>query len=784
MSTTLRRRAVCAALLAVAALPATAGAAVPDTWARWAVAGPERDSWVRSLDATGPGQMVAGTEGDGTFASATAGLAWTADGAGLSGTARSVRQVVAAGGRQYAATSAGLFSRSAAGGTWTPLGQGEGPGKLNLPVQALRVDGPVIVAGTASAGIWRSADAGQTWAQAQLATPNESIWWIAAPAVGGTPLYAAGGSGVYRSLDGGSSWHRRSDGIPFAQARRVVVDPVNPLLLYAATSAGVYRSSTGGETWTPAGGEGPTALGSTNAHAMLLAPSGFGAGGRFVVGTDQGVWASKDGGTTWGRMATTTAAGEAPVGGQEVWSLSYDPVANPVALVAGTKAKGVHTLPLQPIQAATPPVPPAVTDATPTVGQVLEAAQGLWAGTKPFVLAARWQRCAASGSGCTDIPGATGPAYAVRAADLDDRLRVVVTGGNLVRPGTIEQASEPTGPVESTPADAPSPPGGGFPKVGPIDGSKPWGTTYTVQTGTWSPAGAAFSIRWERCSATHDDCAPIPGATGPTYTSRQGDVNGTLRAQVTGTRLGASRTVVTGTAPAVIERTPVNTAAPAGRRRRPRGRRARLERRRVGRGRRGVRAHVAALRLRRPRVLADPGCEGVDVHADGGRPRPAAAPARDRDRRGPVPGAHGDDGQPGDAGDHRSPRAPGGRRGRRRRGGRAAAAARAAAGAPAARAAAAAARAAAAASRVVRLSAPRRVRVGSRLAAPARIAGATSVRYQWLRDGRAIRGQTRRTYRVVRGDRGRRLTCRLRIRRADGTTVRITSTAVRVPRGR
>ena len=49
----------------------------------------------------------------------------------------------------------------------------------------------------------------------------------------------------------------------------------------------------------------------------------------------------------------------------------------------------------------------------------------------------------------------------------------------------------------------------------------------------------------------------------------------------------------------------------------------------------------------------------------------------------------------------------------------------------------------------------------------------TDGRVQWLRDGRAIRRATKRTYKVRRADAGRRLACR------TGST---TSAAVRVQR--
>jgi hypothetical protein len=80
--------------------------------------------------------------------------------------------------------------------------------------------------------------------------------------------------------------------------------------------------------------------------------------------------------------------------------------------------------------------------------------------------------------------------------------------------------------------------------------------------------------------------------------------------------------------------------------------------------------------------------------------------------------------------------------------------------------------------RTVRIVGPRRPGPGSRLVADVHVRDAAKIRYQWLRDGRAIRGETRRTYTVRRGDRRRAL--RVRVTAVGSTTITRTTAAVRI----
>jgi hypothetical protein len=84
---------------------------------------------------------------------------------------------------------------------------------------------------------------------------------------------------------------------------------------------------------------------------------------------------------------------------------------------------------------------PPVVSGVPGAGRLLTASSGSWDPvTPPSAFAYQWQRCGAAG--CTPIPGATSPSYAVAAADIGAALRVAVVASNDV--GSAVVVSAPT----------------------------------------------------------------------------------------------------------------------------------------------------------------------------------------------------------------------------------------------------------------------------------------------------------------------------------------------------
>jgi hypothetical protein len=169
-------------------------------------------------------------------------------------------------------------------------------------------------------------------------------------------------------------------------------------------------------------------------------------------------------------------------------------------------------------------------------GSVLTASHGSWSGN-PTSYGYAWERCDTAGGSCTAIAGATSKQYTATTADVNRRLRVVVTATNSSGQGTA--TSRPTGTVQAT---------GQAPKntVAPtISGTAKEGTTLTVNRGRWTGTQPiTFSYQWQRCDATGGNCADIPTATATTYAAASADVAAVLRVNVTATN-GRGSTLAT-----------------------------------------------------------------------------------------------------------------------------------------------------------------------------------------------------------------------------------------------
>jgi hypothetical protein len=88
-------------------------------------------------------------------------------------------------------------------------------------------------------------------------------------------------------------------------------------------------------------------------------------------------------------------------------------------------------------------VKPAVSG-TATVGQELSVSTGTWS-PKPSSFGYQWQRCTSTGAECLNVAGATSRVYGVRSADVDHRMRALVTARTSAGRSTV--ASTPSSVV-------------------------------------------------------------------------------------------------------------------------------------------------------------------------------------------------------------------------------------------------------------------------------------------------------------------------------------------------
>ncbi|MHB1835788.1 MAG: hypothetical protein ACYCXW_12545, partial [Solirubrobacteraceae bacterium] len=187
-------------------------------------------------------------------------------------------------------------------------------------------------------------------------------------------------------------------------------------------------------------------------------------------------------------------------------------------------------------------VVPAIGPSGPTIsgkaqeGQTLTELHGVWTNTTSSTkYTYQWEDCTSAGSSCTVIPGATHQTYTPTAADVGSTLVVVETVDNGGKPQPAPVSSVPSAVVLPAAPTSVSPP--------TIAGTVQQGETLTEGHGLWAAgvnAPTGYSYQWEDCTATGADCAPIAGATQPTYTPSTGDVGHALVVLETASNTGGS----------------------------------------------------------------------------------------------------------------------------------------------------------------------------------------------------------------------------------------------------
>ena len=136
-------------------------------------------------------------------------------------------------------------------------------------------------------------------------------------------ILIASADGVVRSADGGRTW-RKTTGWEVADVRSVVFDLAMPGRAYAATAWGPLRSTDSGATWQLA----QAGLPKLYSQAVLADRA---KSGRVLLGTEDGIYVSKDAAQSWSRVASSPAT--------TVLRLAQSG-ADPRLLLAGSQGRG------------------------------------------------------------------------------------------------------------------------------------------------------------------------------------------------------------------------------------------------------------------------------------------------------------------------------------------------------------------------------------------------------------------------------------------------------------
>ena len=209
-------------------------------------------------------------------------------------------------------------------------------------------------------------------------------------------------------------------------------------------------------------------------------------------------------------------------------------------LVTATNPDGTLTVPSPPtttVQASAPNNTTAPTVAgTVQRGVTLTGTQGVWDGTGN-TYAYQWQR--SSGSGWTDIAGASTAAYTLAVADEGQTIRLKVTATNA------DASVSATSPASST-VQASAPVNTTAPTIAGLAQRM---TALTSTPGTWTGNANLYSDQWQR-SADGTTWTDIAGATNSTYTLAVADEGSQVRLRVTATNPdGSANAASTASAP-------------------------------------------------------------------------------------------------------------------------------------------------------------------------------------------------------------------------------------------
>ncbi|MPZ12934.1 MAG: glycosyl hydrolase [Chloroflexi bacterium] len=276
------------------------------------------------------GTIFAGTHGDGIHASDDSGRTWQRRDRGVEfANLYSMNCVETPEGlRLYAGTEpAHLFVSKDLGQSWDEL-----PSLRSVPsVDTWTFPGPphwahvknitfdvrssdTIYASIEVGGLLKSVDAGSTWRE--LSGFYEDVHRVFVPPLRPDDLYMATGAGLYHSADAGDTWAVLTDrSARIAYPDAVIVHPERPNLVFTAgaicspgewrtrgtADARIGRSSDGGRTWEYLEGGLPEHIrGNVEAMSLNHWPGGF----ALMAGTTDGdIFCSDDEGESWATIA-------------------------------------------------------------------------------------------------------------------------------------------------------------------------------------------------------------------------------------------------------------------------------------------------------------------------------------------------------------------------------------------------------------------------------------------------------------------------------------------------
>ena len=193
---------------------------------------------------------------------------------------------------------------SAGVGTWTPIGPDGG----NVGVLAVNPADPDVVYAAPSFGLFKSTDAGATWADSSRGIEDRIVTALLVRP--GAVVFAGTQDGIlFKSTNGGATWARSFQGLAPAPPQlgpgisSLLTDPRKPGRIWMGTRRGLYASTDNGATWfAPSQGE------PFNNPVMGIAIDPRN-GHLFISSLRRGVYSSTNQGKSWFKASRNLVGG-------------------------------------------------------------------------------------------------------------------------------------------------------------------------------------------------------------------------------------------------------------------------------------------------------------------------------------------------------------------------------------------------------------------------------------------------------------------------------------------
>ena len=241
-----------------------------------------------------------------------------------------------------AGTEDDLYQTTDGGGSWTKLTKRLPNPTKAITVQAVRFHptepNTYYVTGVSQGygKLLRSTDRGSTLTDIfTVSRPGQTVTSVLVDAANPAVILVGDQlGGVYRSADGGTTWRRifATEGAAISSLAQS-----GSTLFAASVGGGVYRSGDGGQTFVPANGN----LAGRQVEVWTMA-AGLGA---LYIGTEEGLFATRDFGASWQALGNPLAGGRGRVQGLAVSGGNVFFATN--AVVYRTDAAGNTFLPVQ-----------------------------------------------------------------------------------------------------------------------------------------------------------------------------------------------------------------------------------------------------------------------------------------------------------------------------------------------------------------------------------------------------------------------------------------------------